>query len=51
MIDEILKEVATVKDIKDSMSESVLQWVWIVEAQITQILAPNDIKEKKNLHY
>ena len=45
MIDEILKEVAILEDIEDTMSERVLLFTCRVEAQRAQKSVLNDIKE------
>ena len=47
MIDEILKEVATSEDIKDTIVKHVLLWAHRVEAQREQKSALNYIKEAK----
>ena len=48
MIEEILKELATLEDTEDTTSEHVLLWAYKVEAQRVQISALNDIKEAKD---
>ena len=47
MIDEILKDVATLQDIKDAMSECVLLWAHRLEVQRAQNLALNNIRGKR----
>ena len=49
MLDEILREVATLKDIKDAMIEHLLMWAHRVEGQRTQKTALNNIKETNEL--
>ena len=48
MVNEILKEAATLQDIEDAMNEHVLLWIQRVEAQRVKKLALNKIKEAKD---
>ena len=48
MVDEILKEVATLEDIEDAISGCVLLWAHRLEVQRTQKSAPNEMKEAKD---
>ena len=45
MVDEIFKDVATLEDIEDATSESVLLWLHRLGAQRVQISVLNEIKE------
>ena len=49
MADEILKEEAMLEDIQDTLSDCVLLWAHMLEAQRWQQSALNDIKEVKTL--